>query len=86
LTTGLYDSNEDFAEYLSNIEKVVEFIGPATVTLPAPWTKFLLHGVPTCMDVETSVLIPKRLFLGVLLDKPLAGSQMMKNVQEKSFL
>jgi hypothetical protein len=53
LTTGLYDSNEDFAEYLSNIEKVVEFVGPATGTLPAPWTKFLLYGVPTCMDLET---------------------------------
>jgi hypothetical protein len=47
LTTGLYDSNEDFAEHLGIIEKAAEFIGPATATLPIPWTKFLrsnMHG------------------------------------------
>jgi hypothetical protein len=65
LTTGLYDSNEDFAEHLSIIEKVAEFIDPATATLPAPWTKFPLHGVPTCMDLEiirrdTKAFIPGR--------------------------
>jgi hypothetical protein len=65
LTSGLYDSNEDFAEYLSNIEKAVEFIGPATATLPAPWTKFLFYGIPTYMDLEiirrdTEAFIPGR--------------------------
>jgi hypothetical protein len=65
LTIGLYDSNEDFAEHLSIIKKAVEFIGPATTTLPAPWTKFLLHGVSTCMDLEiirrdTEAFIPGR--------------------------
>jgi hypothetical protein len=65
LTTGLYDSNEDFAEYLSNIEKAVEFVCPATATLPAPRTKFLLHSVPTYMDLEiirrdTEAFIPGR--------------------------
>jgi hypothetical protein len=52
LITGLYDSNEDFGDHLSIIEKAVEFISPATATLPAPWTKFLLHGVLTCIDLE----------------------------------
>jgi hypothetical protein len=34
------------------IIKSVEFIGLATASLSVPWTKFLLHGVPTHLDLE----------------------------------
>jgi hypothetical protein len=53
LTTGLHDeTNEDLDDYLDVITKSVEFIGPATASLSVPWTKFLLHGVPTQLDLE----------------------------------
>jgi hypothetical protein len=52
LTTGLHETNEDLDDYLDVITKSVEFIGPATASLSVPWTKFLLHGVPTHLDLE----------------------------------
>jgi hypothetical protein len=52
LTTGLHETNEDLDDYLDIITKSVEFIGPATASLSVPWTKFLLHGVPTYLDLE----------------------------------
>jgi hypothetical protein len=52
LTTGLHENNEDLDDYLGVITKSVEVIGPATASLSVPWTKFLLHGVPTHLDLE----------------------------------
>jgi hypothetical protein len=49
LTTGLHETNED----LEVIAKALTFIGPASATLSVPWTKFLLHGVPTHLELET---------------------------------
>jgi hypothetical protein len=53
LTTGLHETNEDLGDYLEVITKALTFIGPASATLPVPWTKFLLHGVPTHLELET---------------------------------
>jgi hypothetical protein len=36
------------------IIKSVEFIGPETASLSVPWTEFLLHGVPTHLDLEVT--------------------------------
>jgi hypothetical protein len=44
--------HEDLDDYLDVIRKLVEFIGPETASLSVPWTKFLLHGVPTRLDLE----------------------------------
>lgn len=53
LTTGLHDCNSDLVGYLADIEDSLAFIGPATATISAPWSKFLLHGVPTHLALET---------------------------------
>jgi hypothetical protein len=53
LTTGLHETNEDLGDYPEVIGKALTFIGPASATLSVPWTKFLLHGVPTQLDLET---------------------------------
>jgi hypothetical protein len=34
------------------VTKLVGFIRPATASLSVPWTKFLLHEVPTYLDLE----------------------------------
>jgi hypothetical protein len=52
-TTGLHETNEDLGDYLEVIAKTLTFIGPASATLSVPWTKFLLHGVPTHLELET---------------------------------
>jgi hypothetical protein len=52
-TTGLHDTNENLAGYLTTIEDSVKFIGIGNAALLAPWTKFLLHGVPTQLDLAT---------------------------------
>ena len=52
-TTGLYDTNSDLTEHTNVIEETLEFIGIGKATLLAPWTKYLLHGVPTQMDLNT---------------------------------
>jgi hypothetical protein len=51
LTTRLHD-NAELGEFLPVIVKALEFIGPCTVKLSEPWTKFLLHGVSTDVDLE----------------------------------
>ena len=53
LSTSLYSTNENLAGYLVTIEEALQFIGPASAKLSAPWSKFLLHGVPTQMDMAT---------------------------------
>jgi hypothetical protein len=52
LTTGLHDNNAELGEFLPVIVKALEFIGPCTAKLSEPWTKFLLHGVPTDANLE----------------------------------
>jgi hypothetical protein len=51
LTTGLHD-NAELGEFLPVIIKALESIGPCTAKLSEPWTKFLLHGVPTDASLE----------------------------------
>jgi hypothetical protein len=53
LTTALHSSNEGLDEYFETIEKAVSYIAPGTGRCLAIWTKFLLHGVPTHLDVES---------------------------------
>jgi hypothetical protein len=53
LSTGLHTSNENLAGFLTLIEDTLTFIGPASAQLSSPWTKFLLHGVPTQMELST---------------------------------
>jgi hypothetical protein len=53
LTMGLHDHNTDFVGSLSYIEDALSFLGKAKAQLRQPWTKFLLHGVPTSLDLET---------------------------------
>lgn len=53
LTTGLHDTNSDLVDYLDLIETTLSFIGPAKATATTPWSKFLLHGVPTHLQLET---------------------------------
>jgi hypothetical protein len=53
LASNLHETNEDLGDYLEVIRKEFTFIGPASATLLVPWTKFLLHGVPTHLDLET---------------------------------
>jgi hypothetical protein len=38
--------------YLEVISKALTFTGPTSTTLLVPWTKFLLHGVPTHLELE----------------------------------
>jgi hypothetical protein len=52
LTTRLHDNNSELGEFLPVIVKALEFIGTCTVKLSEPWTKFLLHGVPTDANLE----------------------------------
>ena len=52
LTTGLHDTNENLAGYLVTIEDSLKFIGSCNAKLCAPWSKFLLHGVPTSMELD----------------------------------
>ena len=53
LTTGLHDTNADLAGYLVTIEDALGFIGQPNASLSAPWSKFLLHGVPTQLDLAS---------------------------------
>jgi hypothetical protein len=53
LTTALHETNKDLGDYLEVIAKALTFIGPASATLSVPWTKFLGHGVPTHLELET---------------------------------
>jgi hypothetical protein len=52
LNTGLHDNSSELDEFLSVIVKALEFICPCTAMLSEPWTKFLLHGVPTDANLE----------------------------------
>jgi hypothetical protein len=53
LTTALHSSNEGLDEHLETIEKAVNYIGLATARCDAVWSEFLLHGVPTHLELET---------------------------------
>jgi hypothetical protein len=53
LTTGLHETNENLAGYLVTIEDSLRFILNGSAKLQEPWTKFLLHGVPTKLDLDT---------------------------------
>jgi hypothetical protein len=53
LTTALHSTHEGLEEYLTTIEKAVSYIGPATAKCSAIWSKFLLHGVPTHMSLDS---------------------------------
>jgi uncharacterized coiled-coil protein SlyX len=53
LTTALHSSNEGLEEYFEMIETAVTYIGPATARCSGVWTKFLLHGVPTHLELES---------------------------------
>jgi hypothetical protein len=50
---GLHTSNELLKDYLDVIENVVLYIGPCTSRCAEVWIKYLLHGVPTHIDLET---------------------------------
>jgi hypothetical protein len=53
LTTARHSSNEGLEENLGTIEAAVNYIGPATARCGAVWSKFLLHGGPTHVDLGT---------------------------------
>ena len=53
LTMGLQDCNTDFVGCLSIIEEALQYLGQASASLRVPWTKYLLHGVPSQMELET---------------------------------
>jgi hypothetical protein len=46
-------SDEGLAEYLFQIEKAVVYIGPTTARSAEVWSKFLRHGVPSHLELET---------------------------------
>jgi hypothetical protein len=53
LTTALHSTHDGLEDYSTTIEKAVSYIGPATAKCSAVWSKFLLHGVPTHMSLDS---------------------------------
>jgi hypothetical protein len=47
LTTALHETSADLEIYRPIITEALKFIGPAVAKISEPWTKFILHGVPT---------------------------------------
>jgi hypothetical protein len=52
ITVCLLETNADYEAYLPTIVDTLTFIGTGKATISEPWTKYLLHGVPTSMDLE----------------------------------
>jgi hypothetical protein len=52
LTTALHETSADLEIYWSIITEALKFIGPAVAKISEPWTKFILHGVPTYLELE----------------------------------
>jgi hypothetical protein len=52
LITALHETSADLEIYRPIITEALKFIGPAVAKIPEPWTKFILHGVPTYLELE----------------------------------
>lgn len=53
LTTGLNNCGMDYDSYLNIIVDAVRFLGHASARINEPWSKFLVHGVPTDSTLES---------------------------------
>lgn len=51
-TTGLNNCGLEYDPYLNILVDAVRFLGPASARINEKWSKFLLHGVPTCSSLE----------------------------------
>jgi hypothetical protein len=52
ITVRLLETNADYEAYLPIIVNTLAFIETEKATISDPWTKYLLHGISTSMDLE----------------------------------